>query len=242
MRDARRQGACNTCCVALTCALRSPEATVQKGGFGRLACLGVNDCYDSAMRCTAIALVVSLAAFLAGSCGSSGGSALPDGARIDQGTTPTVGSGLRPFGEVNVAGRVVEIGQTFTVGITGHLVALEYVVGGADSELVVRVMPAPGGVIDPFPSNALATVTIAEAYVRAPGFASFLRLADPGIPVTAGDELALVFSHPDGRGSFVDDSQGALANGRLFERDNQGLPWTPSSLSGDLVFATYVAP
>ena len=180
---------------------------------------------------------------VAPSCGSSGSdNPLPAGTVLDQFASNTPGSGLTTLGNDGF-GLVVQRAQTFTVGVTGHLVAIEMIAGGNRmSELIVRIMPAPGGVIDEDPMNALETITIAEAFVQAPGVFSFVRLAGSGIPVTAGDELAITFEHPRSRGQ-VSSSTSGYAGGAHFVRDNQSnVTWTRSPANNDLFFGTYVAP
>ena len=190
----------------------------------------------------ALLSLLCLVVFLAPSCGSGGGSGLPPGTKLDQYTTNTPGSRLVPFGREVIGGRVLQLGQTFTVGLTGRLVAVDFIAGGADSDLIVRIMPAPGGVIDEDPSHALEVIRILAVDVQPPGYGMFVRLSGGGLAVTAGDELAITFEHPDGVGRCM-ESAVRYDRGAAFERDNQNLTmWSPPASNADLVFGTYVAP
>ncbi len=188
-------------------------------------------------------LLVAFACTVAPSCGSSGSSnPLPPGTMLDQFTLNVGGSSLVDLGEYGIGGQTVQLAQTFTVGKAGMLVAIDIIAGGAESDLTVRIMPAPAGVIDENNANALATITIREDDVAPPGFLTFLRLPGSGIPVAVGDQLAITLDHPDGSGKCLESSS-AYDRGHSFERDNRMIPtWSERTGRGDLFFGTYVAP
>ena len=193
----------------------------------------------SVTRTVLVLLVLGVTA-----CGSSGGDSagLPAGTVLDPFTNDGAGSQLVPFGRVQIGPRRLQKAQTFVVPRTGRIVAIDYIAGGADSDLIIRIMPAPGGVIDEDDNNALVTTRVIEANVQPPGFGSFLRFRDPGIPVTQGDVLALTFEHTDGSGQ-IKQSSSSYADGTSFERDNEGITmWTPAASNADLVFGIYIAP
>lgn len=200
------------------------------------------------MRTSSLACCVfvflGVAGFALTACGSSGGSdnGLPAGTVLEPFTRDGGGSRLVPFGREPISARVLEKAQTFVITRTGNIVGLDYIAGGVNSDLIIRIMPAPGGVIDEDNNNALSTTRILEANVQPPGFGSFLRFTGSGIPVTQGDELAITFEFATGEGQ-IKESSSAYVDGTSFERDNQGITlWTPAASNADLVFGIYVAP
>lgn len=146
--------------------------------------------------------------------------------------------------------------QTFTAGLTGRITSIQVLLqgGGNAGDLHFELLPTAGGVPVEDLGLALAIdVRPAGSIPGAPTWITF-ELAGPGIPVQAGDVLAIAIRDPSGgccatyiwRGSVYAD---LYAGGQRFVRGvgagpvwNGGTIGTPPSNEAnvDLNFRVYV--
>ena len=148
-----------------------------------------------------------------------------------------------------------DLGQTFTVGLTGMLrtVALPLVLPPGEAhpfpgQMTFEIRTTLGGL----PSDLiLAQAVLANASIQPPRAFSFnVFFSGLDVPVVAGQQLAIVLrtdlNNPQNFGWVIDRS-GPYAGGRPYRRDldAQGnpIPWEDiSSFTGDMAFATFVEP
>lgn len=139
--------------------------------------------------------------------------------------------------------------QTFTVGLSGQLAAVEAYLGNPferfESDLILSVRPTDSEgvplVADDFD---LATSTLSVAVV--PRGKQFIRFefAEPLPEVQVGDVLAIIIwaTGPVGNvgwGGSINDPY-PQGTGYSLRQPPEGEPWSPSSI--DLSFRTYVLP
>ncbi|MCP5371965.1 MAG: PEP-CTERM sorting domain-containing protein [Hyphomicrobiales bacterium] len=140
--------------------------------------------------------------------------------------------------------------QTFTVGVTGLLAAVELYVlrtGGTTGDLTVDIRGlVSGGAPEPLAANALGSTTLANADVPVRpsttpyGFAPILiDLTAANIAVTAGQILAIGVSSAAGEFFvFQTDYSNGYAGGGLWTQSSDGLAFSPTT--SDFSFTTYV--
>ncbi len=146
-----------------------------------------------------------------------------------------------------------DLGQTFTVGMTGmlHTVALPLVIPQGEAypfpgQMTLEIRTTLGGL----PSDLiLAQAVLPNSSIQPPRAFSFnVFFNGLDVPVVAGQQLAIVLrtdpNNPQNFGWVIDRS-GPYAGGRPYRRnlDGQGSPWEDiSSFTGDMAFATFVEP
>ena len=140
-----------------------------------------------------------------------------------------------------------KIAQTFTVGMTGPMSGIRLPVGCGSGELIVEIMRfnANG---EPEPP-ALARVVIPAADLGGdPGIFRTIRF-EPPLPVTEGDELAIVLTNPSGYCSILSGPPGDSYAGGSYLYDSRPSfpgwigsktrPLSPDS-QGDIPFQTLI--
>jgi hypothetical protein len=131
--------------------------------------------------------------------------------------------------------------QTFTVGITGILSAVDVLVErNGDADLQFDIRPAANGVPVESDSMTLASVTVPASTVPLP--ASFLEfdLSSFGIPVSQGEVLAIVLS---GNSRWFGAPNDPYSPGAAYFRRFPDMPtFTPVFDNLDVGFKTFVEP
>jgi len=142
------------------------------------------------------------------------------------------------------------LGQSFTVGVTGLLSAVEFNVlrlnGATTGDLTFDLRSLTGGVPDASSASALGTSIIANGDIGLIGGSPYawttvhVDVSGYGINVTAGDELAFILSSPIAQEFTVQtDYLDAYAGGMRWSQNGDGTAFA-SLATADLAFATYV--
>jgi hypothetical protein len=141
------------------------------------------------------------------------------------------------------------LGQTFTVGVTGKLAAVEFNIlkfSGMTGDVTVDIRSLAGGAPDSLASNALASATVANGDIATYGpspYAWTTILVDfsaANIMVTAGDMLSFVLSSPIGQEFGVQtDYTDGYAGGSRWSQNGDGNAFDELA-DADLAFNTYV--
>jgi hypothetical protein len=185
-----------------------------------------------------------LSAMLAlGSCGGGGGRGPadePSGPVADQVFTTD------PDSFALTSGVPAEKAQTFTVGVTGHLVRIE-VLSMRDAnhdvgELLCDVRATFLGAPEEDDDDVLAGVSIPATAISDEGGLLVVDLPAPGVLVAAGTRLAVVFrAANDGRFTIAANGNDGYGQGAHYARNPEGGVDRWIVLPGaDIGFATYV--
>lgn len=142
-----------------------------------------------------------------------------------------------------------DCGQTFTVGIDGHLVRVEVMLSRQPSAVVdvvdldLRTVEIDGRPTTG-PPLALTSSVSTNDLASTPAWISF-EFAGDGVPLTVGTRLALVvrapfLEFPDGVSWAGSIGNAGYAAGEGFRREGDGVfePWLPDGFDGN--FRTYV--
>ena len=170
-----------------------------------------------------------------------------DPVRVDQAVIPTDASHASIFGDIVQA-------QTFTVGVTGTLTALDLFLtrnSFLTGPLFVDIRPTVDGVPVLSHDSALASFSVsptAVAIVTPPGPAFRVDLFDFALSVRAGDLLAFALRSPESSRATGEYSAAAVPTdvykrGELFTfSPSSGMHEMTRIPNFDLAFTTYVDP
>lgn len=141
------------------------------------------------------------------------------------------------------------LAQTFTVGVTGTLAAVEFRIlkfFGTTGDLTVDIRPLVGGAPDPDAADALGTATVSNGDIGAFGAVPYawstilVDFSAANIAVAAGDMLAFVLSSPIGEKFGVQtDYTDAYPGGSRWWQYGDGNAFSESAYA-DLAFRTFV--
>lgn len=140
-----------------------------------------------------------------------------------------------------------EPGQTFVVGRSGILTSVDVRIqrnGTAGNDLTLEIRGTSNGIPLPTTTPALVTAVVPKDTVPDTQFSYIsVDFGSAAIPVTQGDNLALVLRHPTGTGYLWDRGEN-YDNGALYWRRMRFLgadaPWEQLGVNGDFVFRTFV--
>ena len=141
------------------------------------------------------------------------------------------------------------LAQTFEVGLTGSLAAIELNIlkfSGTTADLTIDIRSLVGSSPDPLAANALATVNINNSAIAtlssSPHLWSsiYVDFSFANIAVTAGDSLSFVISSVIGEGFDIQtDYLNGYSNGSRWSQNGDGATFSELS-TADLAFNSYI--